>query len=343
MARRRGISVRVVLFIVVAFVVTGILATIGIRLAMEDPQFFDEFPGTVAENMRRASGDPPRTKRPLPETTPLGTKMRIAVPDWEAVARDIRLTRRRGPENFQPTSMLLERTLPSAAFAFEAGQSPDPRVPPGPFHAAVEVTFRPHGDPMGRIGATITGTGLTIERNGTGLHADAAGSSPRLARRSDPVWMTPGRERITWTVKRSSDRAMAFRAERTPQATGVHRPIPSAGYPVVAQAAPDLADGAWPPPQPTWPIDALIHALDVGRCTACHAFHARRPGRPTAPNLAESGLTRSLPELILGLEPCAERAQAAGFNVPDFDARTPDTIARLLMQAAGRLPSVEVD
>lgn len=341
---RLGFAARLPILIIVAFAITIWAAVFGLQLAMEDPDYFDDINLMPAERFRVASGLPPRVDRPLRRTERTGTLIRIASPDINAVERDARLLARRGPGAFVPTSTLLERTLPSAAFALEAGQSLDPRLPPGPFEAAVEVTFRPVGDPMGKIGATLVGLGLVVERNGTGLHADAAGTAPRNALTSSPVWMSAGLERITWTVRRTNDRPVAFRAERMPQSTGKRRAIPSSGASVVGVPTDAFAADTWPPAAPTWPVDALIHALDVGRCTACHAFHARLPvATPPAPDLAAASATRTLPELILGLEPCVERGRSAGYAVPEFGPDDADTIARLLMQSAGRLPSLESD
>ncbi|MHC4811272.1 MAG: hypothetical protein ACYTEV_13040 [Planctomycetota bacterium] len=252
-----------------------------------------------------------------------------------------------------PDGTIVSRTLPWATFALERGQSLDPRIPPGPATVLLEVTFRPRGDALGRVGGAITGLSMILERpaDGADLWVDAASTRTRESLSGSPQWMRQPVERLDYTLRRTRDGAMSFRAIREPFDEGRVRPLASAGRPFRA-IGPGGGDAppatAWPGPDEPFPLDALIGALDRGRCTDCHAFHARRPlTRPAdaaaaaAPDLAEASLRGEILALAAGLSDCDDRAAAAGMPIPRIDRDDAAAIARLLVQSAGRLPSAE--
>ncbi len=280
-------------------------------------------PVPLTERARAVTGDDPA----IPPFPALGTRAWIEGPDGTIVARD----------------------LPSAAFALEAGQSLDPRIPPGPFAAVLEVTFRPRGDALGRVGAELTGLRMILERTGAeeDLQVDAAGAAPRRSLSGEPVWMRTPVERLDYELARSRDVPVAFRPIREPFAVGRVMPIPSGGRPVIAlgpDGEPAPPREAWPAADEPHPVDALVGGLDLGRCTACHAFHARRPLAPAMPgadDLAEAALAASIAELASGMAGCDERARSVGLDVPPLDVPSATGLATLLVQSAGRLPSAE--
>lgn len=247
-----------------------------------------------------------------------------------------------------PDGRIVERTLPMAAFALEEGQSLHPAVPPGPFQAAVEVTFRPRGDRLGRVGGWLAGGAMRITRDGDGLWTDSVLRGPRLSLSQRPSWMGQRAERLDYELTFVAQRPIAFRAVRRPFGSLEPRPIPSTGRPVIAlgpDASPAPIPSAWPAPEPRYPIDALIGVLDLGNCTACHAFHARRGLRvepeQAGPDLAAAALRRALDELAGSIGSCDDRALAAGLDVPPIGEDDAAVIADLLIQSAGRLPSEE--
>ncbi len=249
-----------------------------------------------------------------------------------------------------PDGTIVSRTLPWAAFALERGQSLDPRIPPGPASILAEVTFRPRGDALGRVGAAITGLSMILERPASGedLWVDAASTRTRESLSGSPHWMRQPVERLDYTLRRTRDGAMSFRAIREPFDEARVRPLASAGRPFRAlgpDGGPAAPAEAWPGPDESFPLDALIGALDRGRCTDCHAFHARRPlaGSPlaAAPDLAESSLRGEILALAAGIAGCDDRAAAVGMVIPAIESGDAEPIARLLVQSAGRLPSAE--
>ena len=147
-------------------------------------------PVPLAERVRVAEGLDP-APGPFPAT---GTRAWIEGPDGTIVSRD----------------------LPWAAFALERGQSLDPRVPPGPATILLEVTFRPRGDALGRVGAAITGLSMILERpaEATDLWVDAASTRTRESLSGSPQWMRQPVERLDYTLRRTRDGAMSFRAIR---------------------------------------------------------------------------------------------------------------------------------
>lgn len=281
---------------------------------------------------------------------PLAERVRVASGEDPAIEPFPILGTRAWIEGADGT--IVERDLPWAAFALEAGQSLDPRIEPGPFAAVIEVTFRPRGDALGRLGASLSGMRMILERAGAtdDLHVDAAAARTRESLSGDPVWVRTPVERLDYTLRRTRDVGASFRAIRRPFDRSQPQPLPSAGRPVRAigpGGEPAAALDAWPAADDPFPVDALIGALDRGRCTDCHWFHARRPvpGRPGAdtgaPDLAEASLSRAIAQLADGMDACDDRARAIGLTVPDLGPPATTGIATLLVQSAGRLPSSE--
>jgi mono/diheme cytochrome c family protein len=128
------------------------------------------------------------------------------------------------------------RTLPTAAFRLEPGQSLHASIPPGPFTVTLAVRFDPERERDARFGAQWQGGQLIIRRGDEVLLSDHAGDEPREAMTTVPVIDLRRHEHIDIELTADPDRAVALRALWQPVGSLVPLPLPAHG-PVIGKDA----------------------------------------------------------------------------------------------------------
>ena len=176
------------------------------------------------------------------------------------------------------------RTLSMPTFGLESGQSLDFHIPPGPFEADIEITFRPGSVREAYLGAEIAGGSVIIMRDGDVLQSGFGDQAGARVMTNLPVALTRSVERITYIFRSDDAGPVRFRA--------IWRPFGVSGdvlLPVVDD--PFRHDPALP---------GMLLAQQRN-CAACH--HSRNPELQQkllvapAPNLAGIG-SRVQPEWL---------------------------------------------
>ncbi len=167
----------------------------------------------------------------------------------------------------------VQRYLPAPAFALEGSQTLDPRLPPGPFTAELQVTIDPGPVRRARIGAEVQGGTLSIERRGTPLvTADAAAQAATVM--SEPVYL-PGRlVTFVYRFEANGGGPVRLHALWRPQHAQVDLPLPADGAPLLSSAA-----------------DQGLVLVQRLNCVACHdaGEHERLLSVSPAPRLERVG------------------------------------------------------
>lgn len=143
--------------------------------------------------------------------------------------------------------------LTSAAFALQSDQALDPRLPPGPFSAAIDVTFDPGAVRRAAVGAELRGGSLVIERRGKAVLTEEALAAPRQVM-SELLYLPGELFTLTYRFHANGAGPPLLRALWRPETTAVAIPLPATGtHPVTDQTIAGLS---------------LVRQL---RCAACHA------------------------------------------------------------------------
>lgn len=217
-------------------------------------------------------------------------------------------------------------TLAMPTFGLESGQSMDFHIPPGPFEADIEITFRPGSVREAYLGAEIAGGSVIIMRDGDVLQSGFGPQKGSRVMTNLPVALTRSVERITYMFRSDDAGPVRFRA--------IWRPFGVSGdllLPVVDD--PFLRDPA---------LQGMLLA-QRRNCAACH--HSRNPELQRkllvapAPNLAGIG-SRVQPDwlrrwLVAPRELIASSTMPQLFQLDGTDDAAIDDLIHYLMSLTG--------
>lgn len=231
----------------------------------------------------------------------------------------------------------VHRALPMAAFAIQADQSLDPRIPAGPFECEMTVSFLSGAVRDAHLGAEIQNGSVIIHPAGRAFTAeDAAGNQPKTVIGRDLLSFTRAPQQVTYLFKSTGEGPARLRALWQPLDLGIPLPLPSAGAPLLLND--DALAGM-----------ALVQQFN---CAACHQsadpqlqaqLHVA-PG-PVLGNIGQRVRPRWLHQWLEN--PAHEKPGTTMPRIPRASVREIDDLAHFLVSMGGPIDeadhSIETD
>ena len=124
-------------------------------------------------------------------------------------------------------SAVVERRLPTMAFALQPGESLDSRLPPGPFKAEFDVPFYTAMSREAQLGVEFQGGKVIVRRRGQIILSDAACEEPRLALTSQPVNLLVEQDSMQIQFESNGRQPCRLRAMWKPVDAMVPLPLPA--------------------------------------------------------------------------------------------------------------------